>query len=379
MLDDASMRQQAVKMGIIDTTKDALKPQQKALVAQALILKQTGDAQGDFARTSGGLANQQKILKAQFENVQASIGRKLLPVALKLASWANDKLIPAITNLWNWVSQKLGPAFKVWASVAREMIGRLTGAKDGTDKLGNAMRDAAPLINVLKSAGKALAVVFKSVVLPAMRFIYDNALPAMGKMLGFVGRMWTSLWNDFVQPAVRFILRGVGWMMDGWSKMLRGLSKVPGFGWAAKAADVMEGAAREAYGLADEIKKIPTSKNVRISVDVPNLRAVSDELDWVARPRQARITITQTYANAGRETRGGLQARAMGGPVAAGTPYLVGERGPEIIVPSTNGTVIPNHKLGTAAGGQTFNIHEASDARATAYEVARMQRFAGVA
>lgn len=39
-------------------------------------------------------------------------------------------------------------------------------------------------------------------------------------------------------------------------------------------------------------------------------------------------------------------ARAMGGPVAAGVPYLVGERGPEIVVPRQHGTVLPNHALG---------------------------------
>ena len=43
-------------------------------------------------------------------------------------------------------------------------------------------------------------------------------------------------------------------------------------------------------------------------------------------------------------------ARAMGGPVSAGSAYLVGERGPEIIVPPSAGHVIPNHKL----GGSTF-------------------------
>ena len=44
------------------------------------------------------------------------------------------------------------------------------------------------------------------------------------------------------------------------------------------------------------------------------------------------------------------QARAAGGPVAAGLPYLVGERGPELIVPRLAGTVIPNHALGHAPG-----------------------------
>lgn len=38
-------------------------------------------------------------------------------------------------------------------------------------------------------------------------------------------------------------------------------------------------------------------------------------------------------------------ARAMGGPVNAGSAYLVGERGPEIIVPRNAGYVVPNSAL----------------------------------
>lgn len=40
-----------------------------------------------------------------------------------------------------------------------------------------------------------------------------------------------------------------------------------------------------------------------------------------------------------------VAARAKGGPVTAGKPYLVGEKGPEIIVPKNSGMVIPNHKI----------------------------------
>lgn len=39
-------------------------------------------------------------------------------------------------------------------------------------------------------------------------------------------------------------------------------------------------------------------------------------------------------------------ARAAGGPVDAGTPYLVGEQGPELFVPSASGAIAPNGALG---------------------------------
>jgi hypothetical protein len=43
--------------------------------------------------------------------------------------------------------------------------------------------------------------------------------------------------------------------------------------------------------------------------------------------------------------------RAGGGPVQMGTPYLVGERGPELFVPGRSGTVLPN------TGGTTVTVN----------------------
>ena len=52
--------------------------------------------------------------------------------------------------------------------------------------------------------------------------------------------------------------------------------------------------------------------------------------------------------------------REKGGPISAGSPYIVGERGPELIVPNQAATVIPNDQLG--GSNITFNIN-ANDTR----------------
>ena len=46
-------------------------------------------------------------------------------------------------------------------------------------------------------------------------------------------------------------------------------------------------------------------------------------------------------------------ARAMGGPVTSGRPYLVGEKGPELFVPGRTGGIVPNNQMG--GGGVTVN------------------------
>jgi phage-related minor tail protein len=49
----------------------------------------------------------------------------------------------------------------------------------------------------------------------------------------------------------------------------------------------------------------------------------------------------------------GFGRRASGGAVTNNTPYLVGERGPELFMPSGSGTIIPNNQMGM---GSTTNV-----------------------
>ena len=55
----------------------------------------------------------------------------------------------------------------------------------------------------------------------------------------------------------------------------------------------------------------------------------------------------------------GLLGFANGGRPPVGKPSIVGEKGPELFVPKTSGTIVPNHKLG---GGGTTNISVNVDA-----------------
>ena len=53
---------------------------------------------------------------------------------------------------------------------------------------------------------------------------------------------------------------------------------------------------------------------------------------------------------------------AEGGSVRGGMPITVGERGRELFVPSTNGTIVPNQDLNSSGMNITFNI-QANDVR----------------
>ena len=136
MLDDAALKAEALAMGIYDG-EGPLKTQQKILAAQSAIFKQTSDAQGDFLRTSDGVANQQRIMAAEFENVKASLGKALIPAFSAALGFITNKVIPIFSSLASIIEKdglsgviekvkeklpELQKAFVKYASAAFEWI-----------------------------------------------------------------------------------------------------------------------------------------------------------------------------------------------------------------------------------------------------------------
>lgn len=99
---DAALQVEALRVGM-KKQNGSFTAAQKSQLAYGLILKQTKTAQGDFARTSGGLANQQRILSAQFMDAKAKIGAFLLPAAVALIHVLTNGLGPALSNTIRWI------------------------------------------------------------------------------------------------------------------------------------------------------------------------------------------------------------------------------------------------------------------------------------
>lgn len=197
LLDDASMRQQALKMHLIKTTKQALTPQQKVLAAQALIMKQTTSAQGDFARTSGGLANQQRILSAGWSNMTAKIGAYFLPIALKVVSFLNANLIPTVTAVTDGI--------KIFfdAFSGNSEMNEFDGALQAVNNSGIAFREVWDAVGgwitgTLLPVIRSLADGFMKNIWPAIQqvaaTVAENLQPVIEALVAF--------WNDTLYPAI---------------------------------------------------------------------------------------------------------------------------------------------------------------------------------
>ena len=73
----------------------------------------------------------------------------------------------------------------------------------------------------------------------------------------------------------------------------------------------------------------------------------------------ANLTDVSKYAGSASDFSIGsfpLAGKAAGGPVMGGTPYIVGEKGPELFMPGRSGTIIPNNALGGGSTNVVVNV-----------------------
>lgn len=224
-LDDLSPKQQ-----------DALK--QQATVEQ--LMRQSADSAGQFSRESDTLAGKQQRLQAKFENLKVALGDKLLPIAEDFTDWLMTDGIPLAERF----VEKMGdfkPVIDAWNAGLEDAQPLLDLFSDSTDDTSNSI--------------KVLDAAFASIKGPLA--VTSASLRWMGKVLGAVGEAGRRMWNGMLAPAFRAISNGVADLASGFADMFRAMGKVPGFGWANKAADAMEEAANKARGLAAGIRDIP--------------------------------------------------------------------------------------------------------------------------
>lgn len=363
LLDDASMRQKALELGIVKTTKDALTPQQKVLAAQALIYEQTSAAQGDFERTSGSLVNQQKILKAAFENVKTEVGAALLPAFLGIVTTVNDVLLPAFQTVANifqengfvdgmkilfekggtWLSEtgipmireklaQLGQAFVDW--IGPRIVPMLQKLGELLATGANWLLDVGlpALVDKLKEWGQAF-----------VDWIGPNIAPMLQKLGELIAKL--SIWAltvalpKLLKIAVEWTAALVGWAFDLAPEVLKGLGlmvleiikKIPEFtgklvsGFADLGAAIGRGLVNGILGMVNwMIRKLNDLLEFTIPVPFgPDIRVNAPDLPEIPK-------------------------LASGGLVMGPTTALVGEAGPELVVPLS--------KLDKLGGGNTYQI-----------------------
>lgn len=234
-LSDARVKQEALRASGKDSV-DTLTEQEKAMAALRIITKDGAAANNDFAETSDGLANQQKILKSQFENVKAELGQGLLPIATGVVSWINDTGIPGFQALGDEV-QKIfsggggGAGDGVMGALiegAQDAWGGLKviwgGIQDGweslTKKVGDSLREHGPMIDRLAEGFVIVSEAVWNALGPAISWLAETALSNLGQNFANVmdgiklgGNVFFDL-SDAVLSASSYIVNTVASMAD---------------------------------------------------------------------------------------------------------------------------------------------------------------------
>ncbi len=179
VMTQANLQEYARTQGITKTI-DKMSQAELVELRYQYVMAKTANAQGDFARTSDGVANQTRMAAEQVKQLGVSFGQQLLPLAAKALTWANDMLkrfteMPPATQKTVMavaaVAAAIGPLLiaggKLISAVTTiktalngvkfaEFIGGLVGMTSAEVTAGAAAAGATPAVYAMSTAFTAL-------------------------------------------------------------------------------------------------------------------------------------------------------------------------------------------------------------------------------
>lgn len=130
---EASLKTEALAQGISKSVRNMSQGEKMAL-RYAVMLKQTGLAQGDFSRTLESPANQARILQERFVTLSRSIGNIFIPVLSKVLPYLNAVMI-AMIRIADMIAKLVGFVMPTFEVPTLDTI--KSGAEDAEDAVGS--------------------------------------------------------------------------------------------------------------------------------------------------------------------------------------------------------------------------------------------------
>lgn len=202
-LNEAAVEEEALRLGLAKSKKE-ITDSAKIQARYSLILKQTKTAQGDFARTSTGLANSQRIIAASFADLQTQIGERLLPV-----------IAPLVSSFAQWLPQAMDRV-----APALDRMGQLfQGAASEVGRFVEAIRSGGVLSALQQLGERAVPVLLQG--FQSVRDLAGRIATWLGEQVARID--WTGVWRRVVGVA-QGLLAGLGsvvstvtqWLVQQW-------------------------------------------------------------------------------------------------------------------------------------------------------------------
>lgn len=126
----------------------------------SLVMKQTADAHGNFAREAATLSHQGQVMRAQFGNLESTLGKGLTPALATMATQVTTNVLPPLQALADKYAPRVGRALGELASVVGPKINAfltdLPAALNGLGK-GDTGANVSSIAASLKELGPALS------------------------------------------------------------------------------------------------------------------------------------------------------------------------------------------------------------------------------
>lgn len=388
-LTEAKVKAKAMELGLADAHGE-LSEGAKVMARYQLILDETKTAQGDFARTSEGLANQQRITNAELENTKAQLGQDLLPAQLnwekgnldvirsiralnditKAGEVPRQQLIDDFRSVLRTVPGLPGPLGEFADSIlegedaARKADRALDNAARAAVDWGDAADDAKPPTNDLRDEIARLRTAANQA---------DDAIDDMSDTLS------TELFGDAITTG------NIARLNETYDELIkqRDGAKKGSREYKILTGEIAENR-QELFNLQLQMKEEEgpeavlawLRKQKRLYGDATGaIQRLIDKYKALSRIQGSLVPLSLF----GGKIRN-LGTFADGGRPKPGEPAIVGEEGPELFVPDRAGTIIPNDALGAgraaSGAGVTININStwpptAAQARDIANTIAR--------
>ena len=113
----------------------------KVQARYGLLMEATAQTAGDFANTSDSLANQQRILAAEFENSKVRLGQHLLPAMEEFTGILLAQGIPALNSLIDYIGPRMGSAIGNTRTNLGLIRDRFYEVRDAADAMSASIRD----------------------------------------------------------------------------------------------------------------------------------------------------------------------------------------------------------------------------------------------
>jgi hypothetical protein len=358
----------------VGVTDDELRP------SFARLVKSTGDVEGamklqqialDASIGSGKSleTTSNLIAKAYDGNTSALAKLDIGLTAAELKTMSFDEAIAAVTATYEGSANAAADTFA-------GKIDRLKIAFDeGKETVGAFVLDAItpmvtlfvdkviPTLSTLATdIGEDLQPVFESLG----TFFKDTFLPGLTALWDYLNKYIIPIFKTSLTPVIQGVKSIFGAIGDAVSDNT-GFFKLLGAGLTAflivakPVAAFMGGAFKIAF---NGIALIIDGVSVAVRALVGTLNAIISGLNLLI----SGYNIVNNL-KPGSKDLPPIPKLAQGGMVSANKPYIVGEVGAELFVPSSSGRIVPNNKLGGGGGNVYINVSGAIDQEGTARRI----------